>query len=135
MNYQPSNHRYMTEDEKKRLALDPDGLQTYEYIANNIGTSELEIDWLVDNMIRVDSNGQFTGSAARYLNAINRERFRSQISTLIAATIDKDREHRYLSALLQGIYGEDCEARAAELSAGDDNFRRIYKRLHPTSIL
>ncbi len=125
----------MTEDEKKRLALDPDGLQTYEYIANHIGTSELEIDWLVDNMIRVDSNGQFTGSAARYLHAINREQFSRQISALIAATIDKDREHRYLPALLQGIYGEDCEAQASELSAVDDNFRRIYKRLHPTSIL
>lgn len=124
----------MTEDEKKRLELDSDGLLTYEYIANHIGTPELEIDWLVNNMKHVDMNGQFTGSAARYLHAIDPEQYRAQISDLIAATIDKDREHRYLPALLQGIYGDDCEKRAEQLSATDDNFRRIYKRLHPTSI-
>lgn len=124
----------MTEDEKKRLELDSDGLLTYEYIANHIGTPELEIDWLTNNMKHVDMNGQFTGSAARYLHAIDPEQYRAQISDLIAATIDKDREHRYLPALLQGIYGDDCEERAEQLSTTDDNFRRIYKRLHPTSI-
>lgn len=125
----------MTDDDKKRLSNDPDGLLTYEYIANHIGTEELDIDWLVSNMERVDTTGQFTGSAARYLNAIDPSMFAQQISTLIAATIDKDREHRYLPALMLAIYGEDCEQRAQELSAADNNFRRIYKRLHPTSIL
>lgn len=125
----------MTDDEKKRLANDPDGLLTYEFIANHIGTDELEIDWLTENMIRVDPNGQFTGSAARYLHAINPEEYAAQIGMLIAATIDKDREHRYLGSLMQGIYGDDCENRAAELSASDNNFRRIYKRLYPTSAL
>lgn len=125
----------MTDDEKKRLANDPDGLLTYEYIANHIGTDELEIDWLTENMIRVDPNGQFTGSAARYLHAINPEEYAAQIGMLIAATIDKDREHRYLGSLMQGIYGDDCENRVAELSASDNNFRRIYKRLYPTSAL
>lgn len=125
----------MSDDDKKRLIADPDGLLTYEYIANHIGTDALEIDWLADNIIRVDANGQFTGSAARYLNAINSGQFAPQISRLIAATIDKDREHRYLAALMQGIWGDDCEERAAELSAGNDNFRRIYKRLYPSSAL
>ena len=125
----------MTDENKKRLATDADGLLTYEFIANNIGTPELEIDWLADNMIRADQTGQFTGSAARYLHAINPEEYADAISKLISATIDKDREHRYLAALLEGIYGKDCEERAAELSSEDDNFRRIYKRLHPTSIL
>lgn len=125
----------MTDDEKKRLANDPDGLLTYEYIANHIGTDELEIDWLTENMIRVDPNGQFTGSAARYLHAINPDEYSTQIDMLIAATIDKDREHRYLGSLLQGIYGDDFENRATELSATDNNFRRIYKRLYPTSAL
>lgn len=125
----------MTDDEKKRLANDPDGLLTYEYIANHIGTDELEIDWLTENMIRVDPNGQFTGSAARYLHAINPEEYAAQIGMLIAATIDKDREHRYLGSLMQGIYGDDFENRATELSATDNNFRRIYKRLYPTSAL
>ncbi len=125
----------MTDSDKKRLSSDPDGLLTYEYIANHIGTPELDIDWLADNIIDVDANGQFTGSAARYLNAINPELFSLQIDRLIAATIDKDREHRYLPALMQGIWGNDCEERAAELSAASNNFRRIYKRLYPTSAI
>lgn len=125
----------MTDSDKKRLTSDPDGLLTYEFIANHIGTPELDIDWLADNIIAVDANGQFTGSAARYLNAINAEVFSAQIDRLIAATIDKDREHRYLPALMQGIWGSDCEERAAELSAMSNNFRRIYKRLYPTSAI
>ena len=125
----------MTDTDKKRLASDPDGLLTYEYIANHIGSPELDIDWLTANIINVDANGQFSGSAARYLRAINPEAFAPQIDRLIAATIDKDREHRYLPALLQGIWGPDCESRAAELSAESNNFRRIYKRLYPTSAI
>lgn len=125
----------MTEEEKKRLDADTDGLITYEFIANHIGTPDLDINLLVDNMIRVDRNGQFTGSAARYLHAIDPEGYKPQIDRLIAATIDKDREHNYLATLLQGIWGPDCEANAAELSARSDNFRRIYKRLHPSSVL
>lgn len=125
----------MTDDDKKRLSNDPDGLLSYEYIANHIGSPDLEIDFLVNNIIRVDTNGQFTGSAARYLHAIDANAFAAQIDTLIAATIDRDREHRYLPALMQGIYGDDCESRAAELSVADNNFRRIYKRLYPTSAI
>lgn len=125
----------MTDDDKKRLTSDPDGLLTYEYIANHIGTDDLDIQWLTNNIIRVDSNGQFSGSAARYLHAIDPTHFAPNINSLIAATIDKDREHRYLSALMQGIWGDDCESRAAELSAANDNFRRIYKRLYPTSAI
>ncbi len=125
----------MTEDDKKRLSNDPDGLQTYEYIANHIGTDALEIGWLTDNIIRVDGNGQFTGSAARYLNAIDANHFALEINRLIAATIDKDREHRYLLSLMQAIWGDNCEEHAQELSAVNDNFRRIYKRLYPTSAI
>lgn len=125
----------MTDNEKKRLAADTDGLLTYEFIANHIGDSDLEIDWLADNIIEVDPLGQFTGSAARYLNAINAEHFALQIDKLIAATIDKDREHRYLPALVQSIWGDDYESRAGELSATSNNFRRIYKRLYPTSAI
>lgn len=125
----------MTDNDKKRLIADEDGLITYEYIANHIGTPELDIDWLTENLIRVDRNGQFTGSAARYLHAIDPSGFAVNISSLIEATINKDREHRYLTALLHGIYGDDCELRCKELSATDNNFRRIYKRLYPSSIL
>ncbi|MDE6300644.1 MAG: hypothetical protein K2M19_02885 [Muribaculaceae bacterium] len=121
----------MTETDAKRLKEDSDGLLTYEYMANNIETCADDMDALVDNMQRVDHNGQFTASAARYLQAIDPERYSGAIQALVAATIDKDREHRYLHSLMTAIYGDDCKERAEELSAQDNNFRRIYKRLFP----
>lgn len=125
----------MDEELKKRLAKDTDGLLTYEYIANHIGECDDIIGQLVDNMIKVDPNGQFTVSAARYLAAIGREKYAPQIDALIAAAIDKDREHRYIGDLLQSIWGDDYAQRAEELSASDNNFRRIYKRLFPASAI
>lgn len=122
----------MTSDDEKRLKSDPDGLLTYEYLANNIETcGAADLDAVVENLKRVDLNGQFTASAARYLNAIDPEAYAPAINALAAATIDKDREHRYLGNLVSSLYGEDYKERAAELSARDDNFRRIYKRLYP----
>ena len=108
---------------------------TYEYIANHIGDCDDIIDELVDNMIAVDPTGQFTVSAARYLSAIGHDKYAPQISALIAAAIDKDRERRYIGDLLQSIWGADYAERAAELSASDNNFRRIYKRLFPASAI
>jgi hypothetical protein len=119
----------------KKLANDPDGLITYEYLANNIDSCDKDIDAIVDNMIQVDVTGQFLASAARYLNAIDPEKYQSSIKRLIASTIDKDREHRYIGDLIQCIWGEDYEDHAEELSAGDNNFRRIYKRLHSKNII
>ena len=116
---------------KAKLSKDPDGLQTYEYIANNIQEIDPILDELIENMVTVDPNGQFTVSAARYLNAIDSEGYSPAIRRLVAATIDKDREHRYLPDLLQGLYGSDYEVRAKELIAADDNFRRIYKTSFP----
>lgn len=124
----------MIEDKtKKELAKDANGLLTYEYIANNIDSCFEDMDWLVENMVSVDLTGQFVASAARYLYAIDSARYKSYISTLIASVIDKDREHRYLPGLIQGIWGDDYESRAEELK-DDDNFRRIYKRLYPNGI-
>jgi hypothetical protein len=125
----------MEEDIKKKLSADTDGLLTYEYIANHINTVEPELNWLVDNMIRVDLTGQFVISAARYLFAIDAEGFAHHIDKLIKAGIEKDREHRYLGDMLLHMYGPDYAAHAEELSAKDDNFRRIYKRLFPTSAI
>lgn len=126
----------MTEDDIKKLRRDPDGLLTYEYLANHIGEcGPDEIDCLIDNMSRVDLSGQFMTSAARYLNAIDPLGYEPAIRSLVAGAIDKDREHKYLPDLLQGLYGEDYECRAKELIAVDDNFRRIYKRLFPTNII
>lgn len=124
----------MNEEDTKRLTKDTDGLLTYEYIANHIGEDDLDIEFLTDNMINADQNGQFTVSAARYLAAIDATAFAPQISRLVAAAIDKDRERRYIGDLLPSLWGEDYLSRADELSRADDNFRRIYKRIHATGI-
>lgn len=123
----------MDQELKKRLTQDPDGLLTYEYIANHIGECDDIMDELVDNMTMVDQTGQFVASAARYLYAIDPERYAAPIERLIAVAIEKDRERRYLGDLLQAIWGPDYEERADELKAADDNFRRIYKRLYPAA--
>lgn len=126
----------LTEEQLKRLSSDIDGLATYEFIANNIeNLTEEEIETLASNMIKVDMSGQFTASAARYLSAINSEMYVSAVRRLVAATIDRDREHRYIADLLPAIWGADYADRADELKASDNNFRRIYKRLFPTSTI
>lgn len=125
----------MEEDQKKKLASDPDGLLTYEYIANHIDTVEPELPWLVDNMTAVDNSGQFVISAARYLYAIDAEGFAPHIDRLIKAGIEKDRERRYLGNMLVQMYGSDYQERVEELSTSDDNFRRIYKRIFPSSAI
>ena len=126
----------MTKQEIQELKRDPDGLMTYEYIANHIDEcSESDLDALVDNMVTVDLTGQFLASAARYLHAIDAQRFAEPVKRLIASTIDKDREHRYLPDILNSIYGADYADRASELIATDNNFRRIYKRLFPQSAI
>lgn len=119
----------MDEDLKKKLAKDPDGLLTYEYIANHIGCCDDIMSQLIDNLMEVDKNGQFAVSAARYLCAIDNEHYRNEIDRLVAAAIDKDRERRYIGDLLQTLWGDDYEQRVDELNATDNNFRRIYKRL------
>lgn len=126
----------MTPDEIKKLRQDADGLLTYEYLANHIGECEpADIDLLIENMSTVDLTGQFLASAARYLNAIDSEGYAPAVRRLVAAAIDKDREHAYLPDLITGLYGEDYTTRAEELCASDDNFRRLYKRLCPSSPL
>lgn len=126
----------MDEELRQRLENDDSGLLTYEYIANNINNSNFaqEIDELVDNMINVDKTGQFVVSTARYLNAINKDVFAPQIDRLIKAAIVADRERAYLGVLAASIWGDDYKERATALSANDDNFRRIYKRLYPIGI-
>lgn len=123
----------MTNDDLKRLANDSDGLLTYEYLANNIDNCDADLAEIVNNLIRVDLNGQFTASAARYLHAIDPDKYADAISQLVDATIGKDREHRYLPDLLPSLYGPDYKENAATLSLSDNNFRRIYKRLFPSA--
>lgn len=123
----------MDQELKKNLANDPDGLLTYEYIANHIGGCDDIMDDLVDNMILVDTTGQFLVSAARYLYAIDPEKYSAHINKLIATAIEKDRERRYIGDLLQSIWGADYADHVDELSGTDDNFRRIYKRMFPAA--
>ena len=111
----------MNEDLKKAVGKDPDGLLTYEYIANHIGEIDEVLDELIDNMISVDLNGQFLVSAAHYLHAIDGVRYHGAIERLIAAAIDRDREHRYIGDLLPALWGEDYASHVAELSAADNN--------------
>ncbi len=125
----------MDQDLKKQLTGDPDGLLTYEYIANHIGECDDIMPELVDNMILVDKTGQFVVSAARYLNAIDNSKYADQITRLVSAAIEKDRDRLYLANLVESLYGADYVMRAAELSESDDNFRRIYKRLTPPQAL
>lgn len=125
----------INDTDKQHLKQDSDGLLTYEYVANHIDTLDFEdLKWLADNMVTVDLTGQFTASAARYLHAIDPSAYAATVSQLIAATIDKDREHRYLADILNGIYGDYAD-HVADLSASDNNFRRIYKRLFPNSVI
>ncbi len=124
----------MDEDIKTQLGKDPNGMLTYEYIANNIGCCDAYMPFLIGNMIAADKTGQFLASAAKYLYAIDHKKNAAHIDRLIEATIDKDREHRYLLDLLQGIWGENYADKADILNASDKNFRRIYKRLFPKGI-
>jgi hypothetical protein len=124
-------------DEKlmKRLAKDPNGLMTYEYIANNINNNlEGILPDLVDNIIQVDKTGQFVVSTARYLHAIDAQKYEMCIDKLVKAAITRDREHVYLADLAVALWGPNFRENARELSENDDNFRRIYKRLYPVGI-
>lgn len=124
----------MDEQLSKKLSKDPNGLMTYEYIANNIQTIDDIMPELVDNMILIDKTGQFIVSTARYLNAIDSNRFADSIDRLVKAAIARDREHIYLADLAVSLWGPDFREKAAQLCETDDNFRRIFKRLYPVGI-
>ncbi|MDE5796301.1 MAG: hypothetical protein K2H75_04260 [Muribaculaceae bacterium] len=117
-------------DLQKILENDPDGMETYEYIVNNSDSCDAEMDALVANLRKVDTTGQFLASSARFLSAMDYERYEPWLPLLIEGAIDKDRERRYIGSLLEAIWGADYMERAEELRASDDNFRRIYKRIY-----
>lgn len=124
----------MDEDLKKKLAKDADGLLTYEYIANHIGLCDDIMPDLIENLVNADKNGQFAVSAARYLNAIDRNHYKIEIDRLVNAAIDRDRERRYIGDLLESLWGADYHLNAEHLNLTDNNFRRIYKRVYPKGI-
>jgi hypothetical protein len=111
--------------------LEQKGMAIYEQIVDHAEGKIDNMPELIEQLKSVDVSGQFLASTARYLSAIDAERFAEYIPTLIEGAIDKDREHRYIGSLLEAIWGEDYKEHIDELSASDNNFRRIYKRLHP----
>ena len=95
----------MNDTTKKMLENDSNGLLTYEYIANNMGNIDEDLPTLVDNMIMKDRTGQFVVSTARYLNAIDRDKYATSIDLLVKAAIAKDRDHVYLAYLASSLWG------------------------------
>lgn len=111
--------------------LEKEGMAIYEYIVDNADSCIEEMPELIEKLKAVDVSGQFLASTARYLSAIDREKFEPWLAPLIEGAIAKDRERRYIGSLLQSIWGEDYMERAEELRLSDNNFRRIFKRIHP----
>lgn len=110
------------------------GMEIYEYIVNNVEDCRDRLDNLIMDLKRVDSSGQFLASTARFLAAIDKETFAEFLPSLIESAIERDRERRYIGQLLEAIWGPDYKECAEELSATDDVFRRLYKRVYPTGV-
>lgn len=120
----------MTEKEIKELKdRDKDGLLIYECIANNAGQDDACLPELCKALAEVDHSGQFTASAARFLHAVDSTRYADLVRPLVSATIDLDRERKYIGDLFQCLYGPVEGLDVAAMSAADNNFRRMYKRL------
>lgn len=123
----------MTE-EIKQLEQDSDGLGIYEYIVNHVDDVEEQLPLLSEYMKRADLTGQFLASTARFLAAIDRVRFDKYICAFIEGALERDRERKYIGALLEAIWGTDYREHSDVLCQTDNNFRRIYKRIYPTGI-
>ena len=120
----------MTEKEIKELKdRDKDGLLIYESIANNAGQDDDCLPELCEALTQVDHSGQFTASAARFLHAVDADAYADLVRPLVAATIDLDRERKYIGDLFQSLYGPVDGLDVEAMSAADNNFRRMYKRL------
>ena len=116
----------------KNLTGDQDGMATYDYIVNNVDSCLESMPELVENLRRCDISGQFLASTARFLCAVDRDKFAEWIQPLVEGAIEKDWERRYIGSLLQAIWGVDYKDRVEELKASDDTFRRVYKRIYPS---
>jgi len=117
--------------EASKEKLEQEGMEVYQYIVDHCETCMDEMPRLIERMREVDLSGQFLASTARYLAAIDRDKYEPWLGTLIEGAIERDRERRYIGSLLKAIWGDDYEQRVDDLNASDNNFRRIYKRVHP----
>lgn len=122
-------------DSNNNLTPDEEGMHIYEYIVDNAENSELQMGDMVMKLRNADTTGQFLCSTARYLAAVDRERFDNWIAPLVEGAIEKDRDRRYIGSLLEALWGADYMDKADELIQTDDNFRRIYKRLYGQSAM
>lgn len=107
------------------------GMELYEYIVDNVDALPESPDEIVAKLRAVDNSGQFFASTARFLAAVDRERYEKWLTPLIEGAIERDRERRYIGSLLEAIWGADYEDRLEQLKQTDNNFRRIYRRIHP----
>ena len=58
----------------KHLEQDTDGMMVYDYLVNHAeDTTDMEA--LIDLLVTKDTTGQFLASSARFLHAVNAERF------------------------------------------------------------
>lgn len=108
------------------------GMEIYEYIVNNVTECHDRLDNIIMELKKADKSGQFLASTARFLVAIDKEAFAEFLPQLIEAAIERDHERRYIGQLPEAIWGPDYKERAEELSASDDVFRRLYKRVCPS---
>lgn len=122
-------HEMDSTDYKEKL--EEEGMAVYQHIVDNCETCAEQLPELIERMHNVDMSGQFMASTARYLAAVDRIKFEPYLGQLIEGAIEKDREHKYIGSLLQSIWGEDYQDHIDQLKKSDDNFRRIYKRMHP----
>lgn len=116
--------------EEKIMNPEDEGMQIYEYIVDNAESDNLQMGDMVMKLRHADTTGQFLCSTARYLAAVDRERFDQWIAPLVEGAIEKDRDRRYIGSLLEALWGIDYADRVEELKNCDDNFRRIYKRIY-----
>lgn len=111
------------------------GMSAYESLVNNVGRENELVLRAVNDIIETDTSGQFAASATRFLAAIDPQGYANEIRMLLEAVINKDREKQYLPDLLPAVWGDDYMLHAEELRESDDNFRRIFKRVHPAGII
>lgn len=107
-----------------------EGMAIYEYIVNHSENCESEMPELIAKLKKADKSGQFLASTARYLAAVDREKYEPRLAPLIEGAIEKDHDRKYIGSLLEAIWGPDYHDRVDELRAKDDNFRRIYRRIY-----
>lgn len=127
--------RNVMNEQNNTVIPEEEGMRIYEYIVDNAENSELQMGDMVMKLRNADATGQFLCSTARYLAAVDRERFDNWIAPLVEGAIERDRDRRYIGSLLEALWGADYKEKAEELKLKDDNFRRIYKRLFEQSAM